>query len=109
VGQWFYQVVGGIRPVRGEKAYKKFIIQPQIPNGVTWARTSQETPYGEISVNWKLQDEKMKMNIRVPVGSTGILQYPEGTTEIKINSKTITITGNQLELESGKHTVEYLL
>ncbi len=109
VGQWFYQVVGGIRTIKGEPAYRKFIIQPQIPDGVTWARTSQDTPYGKIEVNWELHDGKMKMDVSVPVGSTAILQNPVGTKEMVINGEVMSATIHQKELKSGKYDVEFLI
>ena len=107
VGQWFYQVVGGIRTIKGEPAYKKFIIEPQIPDGVTWAKTSQSTPRGKIEVNWELKDEKMIMEVEVPLGSTGVLHYPAGTTEVEINDEKITSTENRIELENGKYSIKY--
>ena len=107
MGQWFYQVVGGIRTIKGEPAYKKFIIEPQIPDGVTWAKTSQSTPRGKIEVNWELKDEKMIMEVEVPLGSTGVLHYPAGTTEVEINDEKITSTENRIELENGKYSIKY--
>jgi alpha-L-rhamnosidase len=115
VGQWFYQVVGGIRTIKGVPAYKKFVIDPQIPNGVTWAKTTQRTPYGKIVVNWELYDEKMAMEVEVPIGTTGILQYPDLTSEVIINNELVSSKSgrlitqeNQYELESGKHFIEFL-
>ena len=89
VGQWFYQVVGGIRIVDNIPAYKKFLIDPQIPEGVTWAKTSQMTPYGMIEVNWELFETRMQLDVKVPVGATGILQIPEYTSEVIVNSEII--------------------
>ena len=115
VGQWFYQVVGGIRTVKGVPAYKRFIIDPQIPEGVTWAKTSQMSPYGEIEVNWELKNEKMIMDLKVPVGTTGILQYPDLASDIKINSELIYSKSESLssseteyELKGGSYIVEFL-
>lgn len=109
VGQWFYQVIGGIRPIKGEIAYKKFIIQPQIPKGVVWAKTSKETPYGKIVVDWELENEKIKIFVEVPVGSTGFLEYPAGTTEIIMNNEEVSTDAEKIELESGKHMIEYIM
>ena len=97
VGQWFYEVVGGIRSIVGERAYKKFIVDPQIPDGVTWAKTSQLTPYGNIKVDWEIKGDKLLMDIEVPVGTTGILYAPgSATNEI------------ETELISGKHSLEFV-
>ena len=95
VGQWFYQVVGGIRTIAGESAYKKFIIDPQIPDGVTWAKTTKMTPYGNIKVDWEIKGDKLLMDIEVPVGTTGILYAPGSSTK-----------DGATELMSGKHSLE---
>ena len=57
IGAWFYQALGGIRPDEDIPAYRKILIQPQIPNGVTWAKTFKETPYGKLVVNWSIKRE----------------------------------------------------
>jgi alpha-L-rhamnosidase len=94
VGQWFYQAVGGIRTIDGEKAYKKFIVDPQIPEGVTWAKTSKLTPYGEIKVYWEIKGDKLVMDILVPVGTTALV-YKQGSESVI-----------ETELTSGRHSVE---
>src|SRR5690554_3158608 len=52
IGLWFYQAVGGIRPDENVPAYRKVLIQPQIPEGVIWAKSFKETPLGKLSDNW---------------------------------------------------------
>src|SRR5690554_1973476 len=95
VGQWFYQVVGGIRNIEGERAFKRFIIDPQIPSGISWAKTSQMTPYGNIKVDWEIKGDKLLMDIEIPVGTTGILNVPGSETN-----------ESETELMSGKHLLE---
>ncbi|SFS76489.1 alpha-L-rhamnosidase [Porphyromonadaceae bacterium NLAE-zl-C104] len=107
VGQWFYQAIGGIRLISGKPTYCEFLIDPQIPEGVTWAKTTQETPYGKISVDWKLFDEKMVMDVEVPVGSVAKLVSPKPTTGIQINKEVVTNQTDTLSLESGKYFIEY--
>jgi alpha-L-rhamnosidase len=87
---------------------------PQIPEGVTWAKTSQMTPYGMIEVNWELFETRMQLDVKVPVGATGILQIPEYTSEVIVNSEIIFSRSlgvsnpvDQFELSSGNHTIEF--
>lgn len=108
VGQWFYQAVGGIRAIDGEPAYREFLIHPQIPDGITWAKTQLESPQGTITVNWDLSADAMKMEIKVPVGSTAKLCRPEGATTVKINYKAATVS-DTIPLQSGNYLVEYSL
>ncbi len=106
VGQWFYQSVGGIRAIDGEPAYREFLIHPQIPDGITWAKTQLESPQGTIAVNWNLSADAMKMEIKVPVGSTAKLCRPDGATTVKINHKAATVS-DTIPLQSGNYLVEY--
>lgn len=109
VGQWFYQSIGGIQPADDKIAYKEFIINPQIPQGVTWAKSRKETPYGTIAVNWNLSGNNMKMEIEVPVGSTAKLLLPEGVTEAIVNNKTIEPDSSlEINLKSGRYKIKYL-
>ena len=43
IGAWFYQSVGGMYPLEDFPAYRKVKIEPQIPEGVDWAKTYKET------------------------------------------------------------------
>lgn len=108
VGQWFYQSVGGIRQIDGKTAYSEFLIDPQIPAGVTWAKTHIETPKGLLSVNWNISGNQMKMEVVIPVGSIAKLNSPKNSS-IKINNKSHQTSDENVELQSGKYTVEYSL
>jgi alpha-L-rhamnosidase len=89
IGAWFYQAVGGIRPDPSAPGYRKAIISPQIPKGITWAEVSKETPYGTLVVKWKKSGGEIRFDIAVPVGSTAELVWE--------NEKTT--------LESGRHRI----
>ena len=99
----------GDSPYQGRDRIQEVIIQPQIPKGVVWAKTSKETPYGKIVVDWELENEKIKIFVEVPVGSTGFLEYPAGTTEIIMNNEEVSTDAEKIELESGKHMIEYIM
>jgi alpha-L-rhamnosidase len=53
IGNWFYQAVGSIRSDEDNPGYRHFFIDPQVPERVTWAHISIETPYGIVVVNVK--------------------------------------------------------
>ncbi len=107
VGQWFYQAIGGIRPLPGKAAYNEFLINPQIPEGITWAKTTQATPYGKIGVHWELLDDKMTMEVEVPIGSIAKLVSPEGTINTRINRENTGVRNDTLSLKSGKYLIEF--
>lgn len=108
VRQWFYQSVGGIRQIDGKAAFSEFLIDLQIPNGVTWAKTHIETPKGLLSVNWSISDNQMKMEVVIPIGSIAKVNCPKNS-QVRINNKQHQTSDEKVELQSGKYTVEYSL
>lgn len=108
VGQWFYEAVGGIRSIDGEVAFHEFVIDPQIPTGVNWAKTQLKTLRGTISVNWYLSTNNLKMEIEVPVGTTAKLCSPENAIAFKIDHEEAVVQ-DTIPLQSGKYLVEYSL
>jgi alpha-L-rhamnosidase len=112
IGSWFYQAVGGIRPDENTPAYRKVFIQPQIPEGVTWARTFKETPYGTLIVNWELKKKTLKMDITIPVGTDAGVIIPAGVKKYKLDRKELDLPGEKpalVPLKSGKYTIRYSL
>ncbi|MCG6186934.1 alpha-L-rhamnosidase [Maribellus maritimus] len=110
-GSWFYQAVGGIFPLEDFPAYRKVRIQPQIPEGVTWAKTFKETPWGKLSVNWKIEAGKMDMEIEIPVGVEAEVVIPEGIEEYSLEGKKYTFqnANSLVNIKSGKYNVRYTI
>lgn len=110
IGSWFYQAVGGITPAENIPGYRKIRIDPQIPKGVTWAKTSKETPYGTVMVHWTLNGHTMEMQIEIPVGSEAEVVLPDEATDITINGDEQSIAGGSeksLTIQSGRYKVTY--
>ena len=95
IGTWFYHAIGGIRPDEKNPGYKHVFIEPQIPEGVTWAKTTKETPYGTIKVDWKLEtSDKSGVNITLPAGVTATVTLPEKIKSCTINGEVIKLKGS---------------
>ncbi len=110
IGSWFYQAVGGIRTVENVPAYQRVLIQPQIPAGVTWAKTFKETPYGKLVVNWELIGKKLNLELEIPVGMEAEVPIQSVAGKYTLNSKDfILITGklSPISLKSGKYKISF--
>jgi alpha-L-rhamnosidase len=105
IGQWFYQAVGGIMPDGNGVAWSNFLIRPQIPEGVTWARTQVESPFGTISVDWEIREGQLTMEVRVPIGSEAKLCLPEKAGNIKIGNRSVNGPSGEIRLESGRYQI----
>lgn len=106
IGAWFYQALGGIRTDEKNPGYKHVFIQPQIPEGVTWANTSVDSPYGTISVKWKLDtSHKLTMDVVLPIGCTATVVLPDNTQNYKLSGKSYK-AGKSFSIENGTHQIE---
>jgi alpha-L-rhamnosidase len=103
IGSWFYQAVGGIVADENFPGYQHLFIDPQIPEGVTWANASKETPFGTVKVDWKIENGLYTMNIKIPVGSTARVILPKGMTGYKLNGKRINSKDLFAEIGSGEY------
>jgi hypothetical protein len=57
-------VITGIRQTA--PASKAFDISPTVMNGITWAEGTVATPYGSLSVHWKIEGESLIVDIHSP-------------------------------------------
>ena len=105
IGSWFYQALGGIQPDEKFPGYRHFIINPQVPDSVTWVNTSKETPYGTISVKWKIEGSLFKLDVNIPVGSTASVAIPKETTRYILNGKSNKPDGSFIDITSGEYSL----
>jgi alpha-L-rhamnosidase len=109
IGSWFYQAVGGIRTDENKPGYQHVYIDPQIPDGVTWAKTTKESPYGTISVDWKLDANKLNMAVTIPVGSSGTVILPSNSKSYKLNGKNQKKNSESFTIDNGSYDIEITL
>lgn len=109
IGSWFYQAVGGIMPDEANPGYQHIYIDPQIPEGVTWAETTKESPYGTISVHWEIKDNQRIMHISLPVGVRASVAVPEGAKTCTQNNQEVNAGDSYLPLKTGVYDVVFTL
>ncbi len=109
IGAWFYQAIGGIRMDKTFPAYQQVIIQPQIPEGITWANTTKETPYGPLVVNWKSGGKEFNMHIEIPVGVSSRVIIPDAIQHYTLNGKRSAVAADEtaIKLVSGRYDLSY--
>ena len=83
VADWMHRVIGGIAPAA--PGYARVRIAPQPGGGLTWAKTSLETPHGTVSVSWETTDGGLQVEIDVPDGVEAELALP-GTDPVTIGA-----------------------
>jgi alpha-L-rhamnosidase len=85
VCEWMFQYMAGIKSEG--TAYKNIIIKPDIPKDkIKYVNASVNTMNGKIESSWKLEGEKLVMNIIIPVNTSAEIYIPTSDPgSIKIN------------------------
>jgi len=109
IGMWFYQAIGGLRTDEKNTGYKHIYIEPQIPEGVTWSRTTKESPYGTIGIDWELKNGYLIINTVIPPGCTASVVLPENTKAYRLDNKAGLMNSKTVNIESGRHNIDIQL
>lgn len=107
IGSWFSRAPGGIRPDPESPGYRRVVIQPQVPAGMTWAKTAQETPYGRVSLDWKLEGGTMEMALQIPVGCEASVVIPPDIRAVNLDGAERPVSGGRIDLSSGTYMLTY--
>jgi alpha-L-rhamnosidase len=76
VCDWIYRNIAGIR--NADVGYKKIIICPEPDETLTRARCSYRSVYGEIVSDWKKEDGKFILKVKIPPNTTALIILPGG-------------------------------
>ncbi|RPI69249.1 MAG: alpha-L-rhamnosidase, partial [Ignavibacteriales bacterium] len=83
IGEWFYSGIGGIIPE--EPGFKKIIIKPSVGGGLNYARVSYFSIYGKIISEWKIEDDTVSLEVRIPINTSAKLLIPKIAGKKNIN------------------------
>jgi alpha-L-rhamnosidase len=73
VADWLHRSVAGLAPA--EPGYRRVLIAPR-PGGLTWARAGLATRHGQVVVGWRLVDDELELEVRLPDGVEADLDLP---------------------------------
>lgn len=91
VGDFLYRRVAGIEPTSG--GYKSFTVAPVLGGGLSWAKATHISPYGEISTSWKIAKDIFSLQVKVPVSTSCKVVLPSGV-EHRVGSGEYTFSEN---------------
>ena len=118
IGDWMYRVMVGLDTYEDGPGYKHIKIQPHIGGGFTNAAASLKTYYGVLSSSWKIEADKIVMEMEIPANTTATIYIPAtSAASVTENNvlvsavKNITITGTEngyviAKVGSGKYRFE---
>lgn len=102
---WVYRNVAGIAPVLEAPGYKAIRFAPRPAIGFTFAKAAINSPYGVVSIDWKInQSNDFEALLEIPFGTQGFLDLPNTElSKIYVNGTT---TENGITLGYGTHRVQ---
>ena len=95
IGDWMYRVMVGLDTYEDGVGYKHIKIKPHIGGGFSFASASLQTYYGELSCGWKVEADKINMDVEIPANTTATLFVPAA------NADAITESGKPLSTVGG--------
>jgi alpha-L-rhamnosidase len=82
VGEWVWRELAGINPDEQNPGYKHFVIRPRPGAGVTWLKSRYESIRGTISCRWKLEGDRLTLDVAVPVGASATIYAPAKSADV---------------------------
>jgi len=103
--EWFYGALGGIKQAENSVAFKNIVIEPEVVGDVNSCQTSYDSPYGEISCDWRLGGENyFEMTIEIPCNTTATVYFPVGDKKsVSINNIALDYKQLDVSQRSGKN------
>ncbi len=108
---WMYEDLGGIKTDKAEVGFKKIVMKPAFPEGLTYAKASHRSPYGLITSDWKREDGQLLWHIEVPANSSAEVTFPVASLDrIQCNGLPLEQTGTiTAEVNANETVVATLL
>jgi alpha-L-rhamnosidase len=81
IGDWMYRVMAGMDTYEDGAGYKHSMIKPHIGGGFTTASASLITYYGTLSSSWKVEKDRILMDVEIPANTTSTVFIPAAGIE----------------------------
>lgn len=89
IGDWMHKVIGGLRC--DEPGWRRVRIAPIPGGGISFAKTSFNSPYGLVSSDWHIEGDVFVLVVKVPPNTFATVKLPSDATE------------EEMEVGSGTH------
>jgi alpha-L-rhamnosidase len=76
-----YRKMVGLDTYEDGPGYKHIKIQPHIGGGFTNATASLQTYYGKLSNSWKVENDRILMDVEIPANTTATVYIPAANAD----------------------------
>jgi alpha-L-rhamnosidase len=92
---WFYENLAGIRTDKTGVGFKKIIMKPCFPQGLSFVNASYNSVHGMIKSEWKKTGNTLEWKVVVPANTTALLYVPaRSVDDITEAGKTVSSPGD---------------
>ncbi|HOM62905.1 MAG TPA: family 78 glycoside hydrolase catalytic domain [Dysgonamonadaceae bacterium] len=101
---WYYEDLAGIKNAPESIAYKKLLMEPKFPEGLSHVKASYNSVYGEIKSEWTKENNSFTWDIVVPANTSATVKLPKQLNIASPSGKGIhkvTETDSYIEIELG--------
>ncbi len=98
VGEWMVRTILGINPDESQPSYRHVILRPLPGGGLSYARGHYDSIRGRIAVDWRIDGDRLLVELSVPANTTATLMLPaSGPEAVKEGGKPIAAKGQTLD------------
>ena len=102
IGDWMYRKMVGIDTYEDGVGYKHIKIQPHIGGDFTFASATLQTYYGKLSSSWKLENDKLLMDVEIPANTTATVFVPASDLNNVTESGKILSQANGIQMKNAE-------
>lgn len=101
IGDWMYRFIAGIDTYEDGPGYQHIKIQPHPGGKLTQAAATLQTYYGVIGSSWKMEGDKMLLDVEIPTNTSADIFVPAASPDA-ITENGTAISGNKDLQVTGK-------
>ncbi|MYS73551.1 hypothetical protein GTY88_24495, partial [Streptomyces sp. SID5926] len=103
IDSWFTTRVAGISQTEDSVGYAKLLVDPAVEGDMTSAAGSYRTPYGVARTDWERSDDRFRLTVDVPAGSTAEVHVPVDGSRAQApdGARLLHLTGGEAVYEVG--------
>ena len=101
---WAYRHLAGLAPDADQPGYRRVVVAPRPPAGISWVTAGIDTAYGRVGIDWRIDpDGSFVAELEIPFGASAELSPPTTTaSRVVVDGIGTTASGR---LGPGRHSV----
>ena len=104
---WFYEGLGGIRPLEDSVGYQVFELKPNFVTDLEWVEVSYATDYGDITSNWRRDENGVEWSFQIPNNTSAWVTLPDKKKKLfSAGNYSLVLEDASESIDSGAQSAE---